>query len=406
MAFDAIRPALRALRDSLSYGAAALLWMGAVGGAVLLARENWMIAAVALGGAALVLLVPAWRRRRASFLMLAGSFPAFLFVAEVLIRLIYFGPDALAHPTRYQPIGAIADPDYLAPARESDVVYTLRPGFRGWVKGVLVEANGRGLRDDERALAPTPGTARVMTLGSSVAMGEGVPARSTFTARLGERLTAQGLAVETLNFAVGGYTLGTSQALLRARGVQFRPDVVVQELTLGMFDETAESIVQLRASFERTRRAPPPASVFETNSFAVFAIYPPLSLRARLAGLVAPRGQAREVLGPYVEETLAAFGRLAAAQGFQGVVFLPRPIQALADRTAQQRERDTLRRFAAADGLLYVDSYDRFSASDQVEALSIYPGELHPNAEAHARYAASLADALTPVLAARRATRR
>jgi hypothetical protein len=174
--------------------------------------------------------------------------------------------------------------------------------------------------------------------------------------------------------------------------------VVVQELTVPALGETSQSINDLRASFERTMRDRPPASLFEINSFALFAIYPPLSLRARLTAFASPRAAGRARPDGFVEATLARFGRLAVERHFLGVVFVPHPIHGFADRTLDQQQRDYILRLANADGLIYVDSYDRFSASDQVESLSIFPSELHPNAEAHRRHAAALADALEPRL--------
>jgi hypothetical protein len=399
MAFDAISAAVRSLRGSLIFAAACLAWTMALVGAMLLARHTWITAAVGGLGAALVLAVPDWRRRRVSFAVLAVSLAAFLMVSEAIIRLAYFGRDAISHPLRYQPIGAMDDPAYLAPAPEPDVVYTLQPGFRGWVKGVLISANRFGLRDRDWPIhRESPSVIRVMTLGTSIAMGEGVPVDSTFTALLGEQLRARRLEVETLDFGVGGYTLGTAQALLRARGLQFHPDVVVQELTVPALGETSQSINDLRASFERTMRDRPPASLFEINSFALFAIYPPLSLRARLTAFASPRAAGRARPDGFVEATLARFGRLAVERHFLGVVFVPHPIHGFGDRTLDHQQRGYILRLATADGLIYVDSYDRFSASDQVESLSIFPSELHPNAEAHRRHAAALADALDPRL--------
>ena len=125
----------------------------------------------------------ALRRRRVrwkEFVLLALSLPAFLFAAEVAVRLKFFGIAALMHPARYQPFGAMSNPDYLAAASDPRIVYTLRPGYEGWVKEVFVRANSIGLRDREFALEPPAGTCRIITLGSSVTMGEGVPADAGF----------------------------------------------------------------------------------------------------------------------------------------------------------------------------------------------------------------------------------
>ena len=100
--------------------------------------------------------------------------------------------------------------------------------------------------------------------------------------------------------------------------------------------------------------------------------------------------EARGVPSVFVasREFVTAAEAQARALGFPAArVFVPHPIHGFGDRTLDQQQRDYILRLATADGLIYVDSYDRFSASDQVESLSIFPSELHPNAEAHRRHA-------------------
>jgi len=397
--FDPIRAALRQLRDELIFGAACGVWLVTVLAALLLARVEWTVFALAAGGAAVIHLVPVCRVRWKRFGLLVGSLLAFLLISEAVIRVSSFGLDAIVHPGRYQPIGAMSDPAYLAPAPEPGVIFTLRPGFDAWVKGVHVSANSLGLRDREHALTPQPGTNRILTLGTSVTMGEAIAQDRTFAAVLEQLLTARGYSVEVLNFGVGAYSLGTAQALLEARGLQFHPDIVVQEMEVRTLGETDESDQALRRSLEQTRATPPRSSFFEINSFALTAIYPPVSLRKRLDDLFAPRVEAaRPSDGRYVERVFEKFARLGRDHQFRGVVFVPRPIQSFNVEDLQRAPRDRIRALAEGKGLVYVDSYDRFSSADVAEDLIVYPGDLHPNARAHARHAAAVAARLEPLL--------
>ena len=407
MAFDFIAPAVRALRSAALFATACIVWTVSVVLALLLARAAATAAIVAAGGAIAIAAIPAWRRRWPWLVLTSGALMAFLVMGEVVIRLSYFGLDAVTHPGRFQPIGAMDDPSYLAPATEPGVVYTLRAGFGGWVKGVWVSANRYGLRDRAWLIdRASPEVVRIMNLGTSIAMGEGVREDRTYTSVLGQHLRDAGLPVETLNFGVGGYTLGAAQALLRARGLAFAPDVVVQELSAATINETAVTNADLQSGFDETMRTPPAASFFEANSFVVFGIYPPRSLRARLASLTSPARRPSPGPDGFVERQLEQFGQLASARQFTGVVFVPHPINGFGDPQLNARERAWIRGVANRVGLQYVDSYDQFTAADTVEALSIFPAELHPNAEANQRHARALIEALTPVtrkLAAARA---
>lgn len=401
MAFNGIRPALSSLRGSLIFGAACAAWVALVLAGMLLGRDDVTIGKLVSGATAVILLGWPWLRRWATFAIVVGSLAMFLILAEALIRVKYFGIDAVRYPTatRYKPMDTMADPDYLQPAAEPGIVYTLRPGFRGWVKGAFISANKFGVRERDLTVKDPERRIRVMTLGTSITMGEGVPAEKTFTSVLGDLLTRQGYAADTLNFGIGGYTLGTAQGLLQSRGLQFRPDVVVQELTVAAFlGETKHSVDELWDAFQRARDAPPRASFFEKNSFAIFAIYPPVSLRARLSALRSPRQTVQPADDGFVRNTIISFGRQAVAHGFVGVIFVPRPINSFGNRALHLKEREMIRRIAATSELLYADSYDRFSPADEVEALSVFPAELHPNAAAHARYAAALFDAVAPIV--------
>jgi len=393
--------ALRSLLPPLGFALACGMWVGLIVGAMLLVRDDRLIAGVALGATLLFAVVPPLRRRFRYFALVAGSLGVFLLFAEAMIRWNTFGGDALAHPDRYTPVGAMSDPDYLEPAPEPGVVYTLRPGFDGWVKGVRVLVNAAGLRDVEWSVGRPPERIRILALGTSITMAEGVSAERGFVARLGDRLRQQGFDIETMNFGVGGYNLGAAQALLRARGLRYRPDVVVQELAVAAAGETASSTGDLARAFAATRAAPERISVFERNSFALFAIYPPISLRARLANVIGAPVSAQGGPDGFVGRTLAEFGALARRETFTGVIFVPRPIHSLEIVDLDAPARGRIRDDAASAGLMYVDSYAEFRPSDDVEALSIYPAELHPNAMAHDRHARALARALEPLLASR-----
>lgn len=405
--FTPIRPALRQIAGGLTFAIACGAWVLGVLLVLLLVRDDWVIAVTLVVATAPFGLVPAWRRRVSMFGGMVLSLAAFLLLVEVVIRLWYFGPDALAHPARYQPIGAMENPAYLAAAPEPGVPYTMQPGFDGWVKGGRVTVNSIGVRDREWDATPRTGVRRVMTLGSSVTFGEGVAVDDTFARQLARLLERDGIPTESLNLGVEGYVLAASQALFESRGLRFRPDVVVQEFSIATLHQTDQLVKDLRRDFERTRAAQPHASFFETNSFALHAVYPSISLRQRLTRLhmLLPRptekvsaSLARRADLSYLENTLSRFGQLGASHGFTAVAFVPRPMLALRETDLHLKERRELEAMARQRGVLYVDSYDRFGPADVVERLLIYPGDLHPNGEAHRRHAEALAAALKPLL--------
>jgi hypothetical protein len=100
--------------------------------------------------------------------------------------------------------------------------WELRPGFLGEWGGKRTTVNARGSRGEAHPYEKTPGRARVVMLGDSLAFGFQVADDETFSARI----EAAG-RFDVVNLAVPGY--GTDQALIRLEeeGLRYHPDVVV-----------------------------------------------------------------------------------------------------------------------------------------------------------------------------------
>ncbi|MFH1850289.1 MAG: SGNH/GDSL hydrolase family protein [archaeon] len=86
--------------------------------------------------------------------------------------------------------------------------------------------NSHGLRDVERSIEKTG--PRVILLGDSVVAGHGLPNLNyTISRQLEAMLNAGGYNWEVLNFGISGYTTLQEVELLKERGLQFSPDIVI-----------------------------------------------------------------------------------------------------------------------------------------------------------------------------------
>lgn len=90
---------------------------------------------------------------------------------------------------------------------------------------VAFETNRQGLRNDE--IGPKQGF-RILLLGDSYTCGYGVERKEIFADRLREQL-----GVELINAGVGGFEIIHQLHYYRAKGRQFKPDLVVFALYLG-----------------------------------------------------------------------------------------------------------------------------------------------------------------------------
>lgn len=87
-----------------------------------------------------------------------------------------------------------------------------------------ITTNARGFREREFEARKTPNTMRVLCLGDSRTLGEGLDADATYPGRLA---VALGSDVEVLNLAADGWSAFQGRRLLEHEGLSYNPDVVV-----------------------------------------------------------------------------------------------------------------------------------------------------------------------------------
>jgi len=128
----------------------------------------------------------------------------------------------------------------LAPARYHDAPLHYDPllGFRG-IPGLRVERfdaegaypfelNAQGFRGRSLPAGPAPeGTLRIVFLGDSFLVGEGVRAEALLTSRLEMDLSARGFDAEVYNLSAIDYGTTQQLMLLDEYGPRIHPDVVV-----------------------------------------------------------------------------------------------------------------------------------------------------------------------------------
>jgi len=116
-------------------------------------------------------------------------------------------------------------------SRTPGLSYELNPGFSGESKGMNIQVNSLGMRDDEPAPADTPGLTRIAAIGDSFTFGMSVQQGEDFPAQLEHLLRASepagGRFFDVLNFGVTGYGSLHEAAVLREKALAFDPRVVV-----------------------------------------------------------------------------------------------------------------------------------------------------------------------------------
>ena len=112
--------------------------------------------------------------------------------------------------------------------------------------------NNFGQRDRDWALAKPSGSRRILLLGDSVVEGYGLPETATMSWAMTERFEEIGdTSTEVLNFGVSAYCTLAEVELLRTKGLEFDPDVVVLVFVENDFDNFNREAFPLGGTIER-----------------------------------------------------------------------------------------------------------------------------------------------------------
>lgn len=146
-----------------------------------------------------------------------------LIMIELFLR--FFAPQELIVPMPAQ--------------ADRELIYVLPPNTKAYLKGTStrwfhLELNSLGLRDKEHDVLKRPGVLRVMLLGDSMSMAEGVELEETYIKQFEEMAnqSAPIECVETINAAIRGYGNDQELVFFKRVGPKFRPDLVI----LGFFE--------------------------------------------------------------------------------------------------------------------------------------------------------------------------
>jgi len=257
------------------------------------------------------------------------------------------------------------------------------------------DQNGLGFRDVEHSLQKPDGVYRIVLIGDSVAMGQGVQPQEALGRVLERALSASGARVEVIVLAVTGYSTSQEVALLEI-GYRYRPDLVVWTYVL---NDPADPIVD-NANGELGAYFHAPTS---------YALDYLAALWTRSVRRIAARNCPEEwhlrmhcMYRDQIERNFATIARSARDHSVPVVVFVIPLLPEGAYRTyGYAAVHDDVRALATGQGLRVVDGLPAFDGID-VEGLRLQPSgswrdPWHPNSRGYALLGNYLAKELGPV---------
>ena len=339
-------------------------------------------------------------------LMLAGVLVA-LVAAELLVRAAGAAPKVyairkgrfqLSHNPKigYEPV---------------PLVYT---GHELSFYDYLGASNSLGFRDREHAVAKPAGVYRIVVLGDSIAAGLHVERNEDVFPPILERLLVQGgLRAEVIDLAVSGYNTQQEVEMLREKGLQYHPDLVVVAYTMSSREHLDGDILKTLLEAEQRQGGVSSARVsswlvksalYRFVHFRVLAAKrPPAAATAATATAdTAGAGTAASPTQHYLDLVSADtvvpyFGvlrDLARQHHFQVLIAVfPRFVRTFSSYNFG-RQHQFVADQAKADGFALVDLLVPFSDCRRASAEPISSDNFHPSPYGHRCAAAAIARAV------------
>ncbi len=165
----------------------------------------------------------------------------FLSMPALVLGLI--GTEVVLRALRYRPY--YLDGGAFVPSKNGELVYELRPGWRGLYAGVPTQINSMGWRGIEPRRGNSEETFRIVVIGDFIAFGQGVEEGETLADQLRASLEKKrGVGGLVVNLGVPGYNTCQEYWRFREHGLFVRPHVAV---LLYVENDTAPPVFHVRS---------------------------------------------------------------------------------------------------------------------------------------------------------------
>jgi lysophospholipase L1-like esterase len=250
------------------------------------------------------------------------------------------------------------------------------------LQSVSIRTNSWGLRGGPVSEMAEPGTRRIMVIGSSIALGWGVPEDETLSADLQRKFAATGQPVEVLNAGIGNYNAERAVERFLTRLTPLRPSDI------------------LYLAFVRD------GEPLESGGGNWLLRHSELAVMLWIAGnrmfgasgennLLKHYQQVYDPQSPSLAAMQATFAKLADYAKLNHVRITMAMVPDIHNLTNYSLGfvHDIFRDIAVKDDFSFIDLLPSFSGLQPQEIYAM-PGDPHPNARGHAL----MADAIFPIL--------
>ena len=281
------------------------------------------------------------------------------------------------------------------PDSEFRLIYDSNPdGYFDDDMSLTIRLNNHGHRGPDFQVPKALDVFRVLVLGDSFTLGEGVRLEHTFVHRLQDlvrnRVSAK---IEILNIGVSAWSTSTEAIYLEERALDFEPDLVL--LVFVPNDANYAAKLDLFEDYRDRFEAPTMLRKSYLASFVYMTINREIAGRKYIENKAIAAVSIKSARRKWKTtlESVVKIQSLATAVGSKFAVAMFPFMYELSDDYPLWRLHDLVENVSLENQIPYLDLLESFKGEDYVD-LWVHPSDQHPNHRAHEIAAEALADFL------------
>ncbi len=254
-------------------------------------------------------------------------------------------------------------------------------------------ANSLGFRDYEHPKQEAEGVFRIIVLGDSIAAGHHIEHyEDAFPMQLEKELGKRGHKVEILNFGVSGYNTQQEVEILKDKGLQFQPDLVVLAYCLNDRVRSDGGILKslLTAAKASGNQWSKSGTVLDHSR-----LYQYIAYRHQL-GKSVPAAY-KKLDEDTVEEYFRELSRVSKSDSFHGLVAIFPDFRDI-DVNPLPEEYDKIQDLARDSGLSSIHLMDTVRACRAAGTRRLKRDHYHPSVAGHRCIAQGMADQIEKLI--------
>lgn len=259
---------------------------------------------------------------------------------------------------------------------------------------LTIRLNNHGHRGPDFQVPKPPDVYRVLVLGDSFTLGEGVRLEHTFVHRL-QGIVRDRVApnIEVLNIGVSAWNTQTEATYLEARALEFEPDLVL--LVFVPNDANYVGYLDFFEDYRNSYEAPPALQKSHVASFIYTTVNREIAGHQYISNKATAAVSIKSAQRKWKQtiKSMVKINELAASVDSKFAVVMFPFMYRLNDDYPLWRLHEIVENASRENQIPYMDLLESFKGEDYVD-MWVHPSDQHPNHRAHQIAAKAIANFL------------